>query len=177
MNASDAVPEAGAPATRGGVLDRCARFLSALIACSLILPGAACRTTQPLPPVDLTEPGWNLRHGQAIWHLPNSDTEFAGELTSARHPDGTILLEFTKTPMTLVVARLDSHSWELNFVADNRNYRGRGRPPSRSAWLVLALALAARPLPGNWEWHGSDSGNWRLTNSTSGEQIRGYWQP
>jgi hypothetical protein len=143
----------------------------------MLLLCAACRTTQPLPPVDLTQHGWVLRHGQALWRLPSTDTELAGELTSASHPDGTILLEFTKTPVTLVIARLDEQSWELNSPADNRNYRGRGQPPPRSAWLVLALALADRPPPANWEWNSSDSGDWRLTNPRTGEQIRGYWQP
>jgi hypothetical protein len=165
--------------THGSFARCCLRalLLPGLIACSLLLLSAACRTSQLSSPVDLTQPGWNLRHGQAIWHLPNSDTEFAGELTSATHPNGTILLEFTKTPMTLVVARLDAQSWELNFVADNRNYRGRGQPPSRSAWLVLALALAERPLPAEWNWSGSDSGDWQLTSPKTGEQLRGYWQP
>jgi hypothetical protein len=138
---------------------------------------AACRTTPAPPPIDLAQPGWRVEHGQAAWRIPSRDANLAGELTAAFHPNGSILLEFTKTPLTLVVVRIDSNSWELNLAGENRTYRGRGEPPPRSAWLVLALALSHRPIPKGWDWTMTGPGQWQLDHPRSGERLEGYLRP
>jgi hypothetical protein len=138
---------------------------------------AACRTVPDLAPVDLAQPGWRTEQGQAAWRLPSGAADLAGELTAAIHPDGSIVLEFTKTPLALAVARIDPPFWELNLVADHRTYRGRGDPPPRSAWLVLALALTQRPLPDGWTWEVTGPGAWRLENPRTGERLEGYLRP
>jgi hypothetical protein len=127
--------------------------------------------------VDLSQPGWKLVHGQAAWRFPSARADLAGELTAALHPDGSIMLEFTKTPLTLVIARLTPDAWQLLFVAEKRSYAGRGHPPARSAWLALALALSQRPLPKGWSWQQAASGEWRLENVRSGERLRGFLRP
>ncbi len=138
---------------------------------------AACRTTPVLPPADLDQPGWMMKHGQALWRPPSGGSGLAGELTAAMRPDGSVLLEFSKTPLTLVVARITPELWELNLVAENRSLSGRGNPPSRSAWLALALALSKRALPRGWIWSVDAAGQWRLENLHTRELLRGYWLP
>ncbi|MCL4179415.1 MAG: hypothetical protein KJ072_16935 [Verrucomicrobia bacterium] len=148
-----------------------------LALCAALPLLVACRTPPAIPPVDLAQPGWRLDHGQAIWRLPAGEAELAGELTAAVHPEGSVILEFTKTPLTLVVARVDSAAWQLNLVGENRRYQGRGDPPARSVWLVLALALTERTIPKGWNWSVPGPGEWRLENPRTGELLRGYWQP
>jgi hypothetical protein len=137
----------------------------------------ACRTSPALPPVDLNQPGWRIEHGQAAWRLPSGDADLAGELTAAFHADGSVILEFTKTPLALVVVHIGPELWQLNLVAENRSYSGRGDPPPRSAWLVLAGALAQRAVPGEWRWQVIAPGQWRLEHQRTGERLEGYLRP
>jgi hypothetical protein len=148
-----------------------------LVACGLVFLLPACRTAPAPPPVDLAQPGWRIEHGQVAWRLPSGDADLAGELTAAFHADGSVFLEFTKTPMALVVARIGPGLWQLDFPAENRSYSGRGDPPSRSAWLVLAGALDQRAIPGEWRWHVTAPGYWQLEHHRTGERLTGYLQP
>src|SRR5687767_15391395 len=68
--------------------------------CLMFLLG--CRATFDLPPVDLTQPGWQVRQGQAVWRPSANGPELTGELVWAAHPDGRFLLQFFKTPITMV---------------------------------------------------------------------------
>jgi hypothetical protein len=138
---------------------------------------AACRTAPAIPPVDLSQPGWRVEYGQVAWSLPSGGANLAGELTAAFHPEGSVILEFTKTPLALVVVRLGPDFWQLNLVAEQRSYRGRGDPPPRSAWLVLARALAQRGVPDDWQWQVTAPGHWQLKNPRTGERLEGYLRP
>src|SRR5204862_5812199 len=94
-----------------------------------------------LPPVNLNEPGWKIRRGQAVWKPNKSAPEIAGELTFASNPDGRAVLEFTKTPFPIAVAQVTSNQWQIEFPAQQKRFSGRGRPPARIGWLQLCLAL------------------------------------
>src|ERR1044071_2118887 len=59
---------------------------------------SACGTARPLPAVNLSEPGWRVQQGQAIWRTRKNAPEVAGELMVATHPGGRTFLQFTKTP-------------------------------------------------------------------------------
>src|SRR6185503_6749264 len=54
------------------------RVASAALALSALLL-TSCRTTLTLPPVNLSEPGWTLRQGQALWRSKRDAPEIAGE--------------------------------------------------------------------------------------------------
>jgi len=138
---------------------------------------SACSTARPLPALKAGEPGWRIRQGQAIWRSKGPAQEIAGELLLATHPDGRIFLQFTKTPLPFVVVRSAPDSWEIEFVAENKRWSGRGKPPPGSAWLQLARCLTGALPPDGWRWQGFEDDRWRLENKFSGEMLEGYLTP
>src|SRR6266850_1177041 len=101
----------------------------------------ACRTAPPLPPLNLTEAGWNTRQGQAVWRSKKDAPEISGELILATHSDGRNFVQFTKTPLPFVVAQSTANTWQVLFVPNNRTYSGPGQPPVRLVWLQLPRCL------------------------------------
>ena len=92
-----------------------------------------CHTVPPLPPVNLTEPGWTVLQGQAVWRTKKDAPEIAGELFVATNPDGRSFVQFTKTPLPFVVAQTTTNSWQIHFVPNDKTYSGRGKvPPSQN---------------------------------------------
>ena len=149
--------------------------VSLLLGCFLFVL-AGCRTA-PLPPVNLSEPGWKLREGQAVWRRGKQASEIAGEVQIATHPDGRVWLQFTKSPIPLVVGQITSTRWQIQFVSQNRTFSGPGQPPSRLGWLQLARAVSGAAAAGVWVWQQQADGAWRLENPSSGEVIEGYLAP
>lgn len=160
------------PAKAIGV--RCLRWaLLALVAIDLV----GCRTPAPLPPLNLAEPGWRVRQGQAVWRARPQRPALAGELLVAWNSDGRGFAQFTKTPFTLLNARLSPTQWQIEFPPERRSYHGDGLPPHQFAWLHLPHALAGGPLPPQLEMVQKGDGGWRLVNRRTGEQIEGYLSP
>lgn len=124
--------------------------------------------------MNLKEPGWTIREGQAVWRLPNSSTELAGEVLLATRPDGRAMVQFSKSPFPLVVAQIRSERWDIEFPPQNRRYGGRGNPPKRLIWLHLPQVFSGKRAPKNWTWR-QDSSGWRLENPANGELIEGYF--
>jgi hypothetical protein len=124
-------------------------------------------------PPDTTLPGWEIRQGQAVWQPRPEAPELAGELVLMTNPDGHFVLEFSKTPLSLVRAHRSENGWQLEIPAEQRRWSGTGRPTTRLLWLHLADALRGTPLPNGLEFHGS-VGNWGLTNTRTGERLEGY---
>jgi hypothetical protein len=145
----------------------------ALLPVWLLLGG--CRALGPsLPPVNLQEPGWIVHQGQAVWHLPNSTREIAGELVVAIRSNGQSLVQFSKTPFPLVVAQQTTNRWEAAFPPRNKQYSARSQPPRRIIWLYLPRMLDGQKPPPNWSWH-RDGNNWRLENHGNGESVTGFF--
>ena len=153
-----------------------ASFFVPLFLYCFIFAFTACHTV-PLPPLNLSEPGWKLREGQAVWRSGKKASEIAGELQLATHPDGRVWLQFTKTPIPLVVGQVTATHWQIQFVPQNRMYRGPGRPPARLSWLQLARAISGSSTPPAWSWQTKPDGSWRLENLATGEVIEGYLAP
>jgi hypothetical protein len=140
----------------------------------LLIGAVGCRTVRPLPQFDLSEPGWIIRNGQAIWHVSQGETEVAGEVIVATGTNGRSFVQFSKVPFPLVIARASSRQWEVEFPPQNKHYSGRGAPPLRLIWLWLPRVLSGEPPPKTWSWRNDDSG-WRLENLSNGEFIEGYF--
>jgi hypothetical protein len=142
----------------------------------LLLTG--CQTAPRLPRVDLAQPGWTTRQGQAVWRERTGEPEIAGELLVATRADGACLVEFTKTPLPMIVLQTTTNAWQFQYVPANRTYSGRGAPPTRVAvWLHLARCLAGSPPPKLWQWNVQTKNSWRLANPYSGEFLEGYLAP
>jgi hypothetical protein len=135
-----------------------------------------CRNVPLLKPLDLSEPGWTLRQGQALWIPRDGAGELAGELLIATHPNGGGFVQFSKTPLPLVVAQITSNTWRIQFVAENQTFSGRGQPPTRFLWLHLAPCLLGRPAVKPVRYQNESGGALSLTNLVTGESIRGVLQ-
>jgi hypothetical protein len=138
---------------------------------------ASCRSIAPVPPVDLSEPGWQIQQGQAVWKLGKNKPELAGEITFARHSDGRCLLEFSKTPFPLARAKIGVTRWEIEFPPQKLYFSGGGQPPVRLAWLQLMQALTEKPVAPPWHFELRPHGGWRLENPRQGESVEGYLEP
>jgi len=140
----------------------------------LLMAGTGCRTLGPLPPADLKEPGWTVRQGQAVWKRPHGAVEIAGDVLVAWR-DGRSLVQFSKSPFSLVVCQTTPRGWEITIPVENRRYSGPGRPPRRMIWLQLPFVLEGRAPPRGWAWTMTPDNNWSLKNGATGESIEGYF--
>lgn len=138
---------------------------------------SACRTAPPLTQVDLAEPGWVVHQGQAAWRARRGAPEIAGELLLAARRDGSVFLQFSKTPFPIVTARVTTNGWQIEFPSQNRRYAGRGAPSPRLIWFQLPRAISGSALPTHWVWRDAQSSGWRLENLSTGESLEGYFTP
>jgi hypothetical protein len=146
----------------------------ALLLLIALLSCLACKTAAPLPKVNLQEPGWTVRQGQAVWHLEHGTREIAGDLVIANAPDDRSFVQFSKSPFPLVIAQSNASQWAVEFPPRNKHYAGRGHPPLRLIWLYLPRVLAGKPPPTGWIWR-RDNTEWHLENPSTGESLEGYF--
>src|SRR5688572_29399594 len=76
-----------------------------------------CRSLPTQPPMNLGEPGWTIRQGQAAWRPKSDAPDIAGDLLVAMHVDGRSQVQFTKPPLPFVVAQRHANSWQIQFFA------------------------------------------------------------
>jgi hypothetical protein len=129
-----------------------------------------------MPPVDLLEPGWTVREGQAVWRMQGGN-ELAGEILIAMRADGREFVQFTKNPFPLAVAQATTNTWEVQLPTENKRYAGHGLPPARLIFLYLPKVLAGQPPPKGWTWQRLPDNNWRLENRATGERLEGFLNP
>jgi hypothetical protein len=176
------------PGKRGGPLS--ARALGAspsassrrlrwaqLLGVGLTSLNLGCRTVPPQPAFDLSQPGWNVRQGQAVWRTKSGAPEIAGEVLVAISSDGRSFVQFTKVPLPLVQAQATSHFWQIEFAAESRRYSGRGAPPSRLVWFQFVRALSGNGPARGWKFTSKPDGHWRLEQLSTGEVLEGYLAP
>ena len=77
----------------------------AILLLPLALIFASCRTIPPLPPINVSEQGWTLHQGQALWRTKRDAPESAGEILFATHPRGDTMLQLTKNPLPFVTVQ------------------------------------------------------------------------
>ncbi|MBM3882367.1 MAG: hypothetical protein FJ387_22035 [Verrucomicrobia bacterium] len=137
----------------------------------------ACRSLPRLPALDLSAPGWQIQQGQAVWLARPTQPALAGDLLVARHPDGRLWVQFTKTPFPLVTAQRQAGQWAVEFTPRQLRLGGRGAPPQRFWCFPLAAAVAGEPLRTPWRFERRSDTSWRLWNDRTGEWIDGYLAP
>lgn len=157
--------------TRPGLILRS----QALVLLAVCLAG--CRTIGTINPTHLSEPGWRVRQGQAVWHLPGKRPELAGELIFAMNADGRCFLEFAKVPFPLMRAKCSDSRWEIEFPSQKLFFAGSGPPPKRWAWLQVCRGLTGKGVAPPWRFEFRADGNWRLDNARSKEFVEGFIDP
>jgi hypothetical protein len=140
----------------------------------VLFAATGCRTVSPLAPANLSEPGWTVRQGQAVWQSGKERPEIAGELLLATKLNGDAFVQFSKTPFPLVIAQQATNHWQVQFPTENKRYSGFGTPPGRLIWFPLAQALAGKLPPDKWSWY-QDANGWRLENRATKERLEGYF--
>ena len=134
-----------------------------------------CRTPQSL--FTATVPGWHIRQGQALWRPERGLPEFGGDLVLVTDTKGRALIEFDKTPLSMVFAQVTPDRWLIRFPQKKMNFSGYRFKPARFAWLYLPAAVGGRPLPKPFDFKMKSDGTWRLENTRTGELIEGYLSP
>ncbi len=141
----------------------------ALLLCS-------CRTTADLPPVNLSEPGWTQRQGQAVWRRERDKPEFAGELLLATRGD-RVMLQLTKNPLPFVNVQSSGTQWELKYIQQRRFHHGHGVPDADILWVHLARALNGTKPPAPLEFQSVIPNGFKLENPKTGEMVTGFLNP
>jgi hypothetical protein len=149
-------------------------FWSALLA-SLAICSGCVSSSKTL--FTATGPGWHVQEGQALWRPGRSYPEIGGDLVFVTHQDGRSLVQFAKTPMSLVSGQTTSNRWLIQFPPRHLGFSGRRPAPTRFAWLYLAPALAGEPLPPAFRFEREPEGAWRLENTHTGETLEGFLAP
>ena len=132
-------------------------------------------TTQSL--FTASGPGWHVQQGQALWRPKQGLPEFGGDLALASNADGCALIQFDKTPLSMVFAQTTTNRWLIRFPQQQYSFSGHEPAPVRFAWLYLPAALAGAQLPSPFHFERKPDGGWRLENSRTGETVEGYLSP
>jgi hypothetical protein len=148
-----------------------------LLFCFLALSATSCRTIAPLAPVNLSQPGWHVRQGQAVWKPPGARPELSGELLFATNDDGDSFIQFSKSPFALVTAQTSQKRWHIEFGSGDYSFGGIGQPSEHFGWFKLAPALGGAKLSPPWHFERTSDTNWKLSNIRSGETLEGFLSP
>ncbi len=139
----------------------------------LFFLACGCRTAPPLPRANLNEPGWTIRQGQTVWHTEGG-REIAGDVLVATRAKDEAVVQFSKSPFTLVMAQSSGARWQVDFPPEHKHYSGRGQGPTRIIWLFLPRALSNSTLPKTLTWRQNSQG-WKLEDTSTGEFLEGYF--
>lgn len=145
------------------------RPLSSILVFCTFLTGCS---TAPLPPANLSTPGWTIQQGQALWKPAQNRPAIAGDLIMATNTDGDCFIQFTKTPFTIATAQIAGARWQLQFGNDQHSWRGSGTPMTRFVWFQLPRALAGTPVAPDWQFQSTTNG-WQFENPQTGENLEG----
>ena len=170
VNAANRKPKAANENTRARILLRLSAFGF------LLLCVCGCQTAKTNL-FTAAGPDWHVQQGQALWRPQRGLPEFGGDLVFATGDAGRCLIQFDKTPMTVLSAQTTSNRWLIKFPQRQLSFSGRKPAPTRLTWLYLPAALAGQPLPKNLHFQRKPDGGWRLENSRTGEIVEGFLSP
>lgn len=146
-----------------------------ILAGFMLFCGCATTTNQNL--FTVSGPGWHVQQGQALWTPQHGAPQFGGDLVIASDNNGRALVQFDKTPLTIVTAQVTSNQWQIRYPQFGHFWKGHGSAPTQAAWLYLPAALAGKPLLKPMHFEQKPDGNWRLENDKTGEILEGFLSP
>ena len=148
------------------------RFLLLALVVSTLL---GCRSLPQQPAVNLSEPGWVVREGRAVWKEKPDSEGITGDIVVAMHWDGRSFVQFTKSSGPFVIAQSTTNTWQAQFLAENKTSSGRGRPPERIMWLNLPGGLLGGGMEEtDWILARRRGGAWSFRNDLTGETLDGF---
>jgi hypothetical protein len=124
------------------------------------------------PSYNLSEPGWKVWNGQAVWKPRPTIPELAGDVMVAVNTNGSALIQFSKT-IPFATARLNGRHWQIEFPAGNRLYSGKYPLPNHFAWFQLPALAEGVPPSKHWIEKGNLD-QWEIVNHSGSETLRGY---
>jgi hypothetical protein len=140
-----------------------------------LLVAAGCNTAPPMAPVTLSDAGWTVWNGQAIWRPVRSMPELTGDLTLAVNTNGAAFVQFSKT-IPFAIARLEGKYWSIEFPPDHRKYSGHRPLPHHFAMLQLPAVARTNAVSRPWTESGGMD-DWQIDNPRTGETLHGFLAP
>jgi hypothetical protein len=145
-----------------------------LLACFVILTGCQSPVHSLFA---ATGPNWHVQQGQALWRPGRGLPEIGGDVVLASDDAGRHVIQFDKTPMSILSAQTTANRWLIRFPERNLSFGGFGSGSTRFGWLYLPQALDGQPLPKVLHFERKPDGGWRLENSGTGETLEGFLSP
>ena len=134
--------------------------LKLLVATVVLMTLVGCSSLPPQPAMNLSEPGWVVREGQATWRAEPGAATVQGSLLVAMHWSGRNVVQFTTTNGLLVSAQSTTNTWQAQFAGRDTISTGRGKVPER------------KRLAGGNQWHtcadSAEFAPWRLPPHSGG---------
>ncbi|HEY3913784.1 MAG TPA: hypothetical protein VGN61_04785 [Verrucomicrobiae bacterium] len=147
-------------------------MLSLMLVC---LCGCYSHRPYAWPTYNLSDLGWKVWNGQAVWKPRKTIPELTGDVTVAVNTNGNAIVQFSKT-IPFATARLDGHRWEIDFPAGNRVYARHYPLPSHFAWFQLPALVESNSPSRSWVEKGNLD-QWEITSRHDSETLRGYLSP
>jgi hypothetical protein len=154
-------------------------WIRLIFTCCVLLPllvSVGCRSLQPIPAANLSEPGWKLQQGQGLWRTSEDAPEIAGEILFATHPDGRTVLQFAKNPIPFVNVQTSNELWRIEFVPQQKQFSGKGTPTTRLIWVHLSRALSGQKTQPPLRLERKSPDEFTFKNLSTGENISGFLQ-
>jgi len=147
---------------------------SLVVATALLTTLVGCSSLPPQPAMNLSEPGWVVREGQAVWKSKPDAEGISGRLLVAMHWNGCAVVQFNTTNGPVVSAQSTTNAWQVQFAEQNKLSSGRGKVPERSVWLQLPGGLLGNSAEEtDWIMTRERGVPWSFKNDLTGESLEG----
>ena len=146
--------------------------IQSLIFAAALLGG--CSTVMPV--LETSSGNWQIIQAQAVWNPSAKKSAIAGDLIISTGPNNQSLIQFAKTPFTILTASKNAISWGIEFQGGYYKFSGRNQPPPRFIWFYLPQILDLHKAPVGWQLLWKDSVI-HLARERSGETLDIYLLP
>lgn len=146
--------------------------LLVVFASLLLLNG--CASLPPQPAMDISQPGWVIREGQAAWKKSPGSPALAGKLLVALNTDGRNVVQFQPSTGDSVLAQFSTNFWQVRLPGEAKVRTGRGELPQNSIWLQLPEGLLGNSaMDTEWMMVRERGKPFRFHHDATGESLEG----